>query len=87
MVKQRGGIAANIAYTLALLGARPILMGTVGQDFSDFQRILEETGVDCCGVKVIPDKFTASFFANTDRSNAQISSFYTGQWPMRLKSN
>lgn len=78
MVKQRGGIAANIAYTLALLGARPILVGTVGQDFSDFQHILEDVGVDCCGVKVIPEKFTASFFANSDLSNAQISSFYTG---------
>lgn len=78
MVKQRGGVAANIAYTLALLGTRPILVGTVGQDFSDFQKILEETGVDCCGVKVIEDKFTASFFANSDKANAQISSFYTG---------
>ncbi len=78
MVKQQGGIAANIAYTLALLGARPVLVGTVGQDFTDFQHILEETGVDCCGVKVIPEKFTASFFANSDLANSQISSFYTG---------
>ena len=29
-------------------------------------------------VKIIEDKFTASFFANTDRSNAQIASFYAG---------
>lgn len=78
MIKQRGGVAANIAYTLALLGAKPVLVGTVGQDFADFRRILEDTGVDCCGVKVIPEKFTASFFATSDRSNAQISSFYTG---------
>ena len=78
MVKQRGGIAANIAYTLALLGARPILVGTVGQDFSDFGRILTDIGVDCCGVKVISDKFTASFFANSDLANSQISSFYNG---------
>jgi adenosine kinase len=78
MVKQRGGIAANIAYTLALLGACPILVGTVGEDFGDFQKCLEESGVDCCGVKVIVGKFTASFFANTDLSNSQISSFYTG---------
>lgn len=78
MVKQRGGVAANIAYTLALLGAKPALVGTVGEDFSDYQKVLEETGVDCCAVRVIPGKFTASFFANTDLSNSQISSFYTG---------
>jgi len=35
-------------------------------------------GVDTSGVKIIPEKFTASFFATTDRSNAQISTFYTG---------
>jgi adenosine kinase len=29
-------------------------------------------------VKVIAGKYTASFFANTDLSNAQIASFYTG---------
>jgi adenosine kinase len=34
--------------------------------------------VDISGVKIIEDKFTASFFANTDLSNAQIASFYAG---------
>jgi adenosine kinase len=28
--------------------------------------------------KVIPGKFTASFFATTDRANAQIATFYPG---------
>jgi adenosine kinase len=27
---------------------------------------------------VIPGKYTASFFENTDLSNAQIATFYTG---------
>jgi sugar/nucleoside kinase (ribokinase family) len=35
MRRQHGGVAANIAYNLALLGERPRLMGTVGQDFSE----------------------------------------------------
>ena len=78
MVKQRGGVAPNIAYTMALLGAKPVLMATVGEDFSDYQAWLEENHVDTCGVKIIPGKYTASFFANTDLSNAQIASFYTG---------
>lgn len=78
MVKQRGGTAPNIAYTLALLGEKPYLMGTVGVDFEDYRAALEEIGVDTSLVKVIPGKYTASFFANTDLSNAQIASFYTG---------
>jgi adenosine kinase len=78
MVKQRGGTAPNIAYNLALLGEHPILMGTVGEDFEDYRAALEKAGVDTTYVKVIQGKYTASFFANTDLSNAQIASFYTG---------
>jgi adenosine kinase len=78
MVKQRGGTAPNISYTLALLGEQPMLMGTVGEDFEDYRTWLNQNGVDTSLVKVIPGKFTASFFANTDLSNAQIASFYTG---------
>ena len=33
MVRQHGGVGANIAYTLALLGAHPRLVSTAGQDF------------------------------------------------------
>jgi len=78
MVRLRGGTAPNIAYTLALLGQRPCLFATVGEDFSDYRAWLESKGVDTCQVKVITGKYTASFFANTDLSNAQIASFYTG---------
>jgi len=76
--KRRGGCAPNIAYTLALLGERPRLMGTVGQDFDDYRRWLDEMGVDTSLVKQIDGKFTASFFCNTDSSGNQIASFYTG---------
>lgn len=78
MVKQRGGTAPNIAYTLALLGERPRLVATVGEDFAEYRTWLESKGVDTSNVRVIPGEYTASFFANTDRSNSQIASFYTG---------
>jgi adenosine kinase len=78
MDKRRGGCAPNIAYTLALLGERPMLMGTAGQDFGDYRRWLDAAGVDTSLVKEIDDKFTASFFCNTDEANNQIASFYTG---------
>ncbi len=78
LVRQRGGVAPNIGYTMALLGDRPVIAGTVGEDFEEFRTWLEAKGVDTHLVKVIPGTYTASFFANTDRENNQISSFYTG---------
>jgi len=78
MDKRRGGCAPNIAYTLALLGERPRLMGTAGQDFGDYRRWLDAAGVDTSLVAEVPGKFTASFFCSTDIDNNQIASFYTG---------
>ena len=78
MDKRRGGCAPNIAYTLALLGERPLLMATAGQDFGDYRAWLEAAGIDTSHVKVVDDKFTASFFCSTDQANNQIASFYTG---------
>src|SRR6185295_11519718 len=78
MDKRRGGCGPNIAYTLALLGERPRLMGTAGQDFGDYRVWLEAAGVDTSLVSQVPGKFTASFFCSTDQHNNQIASFYTG---------
>jgi adenosine kinase len=78
MDKRRGGCAPNIAYTLALLGERPRLMATAGQDFDDYRRWLEAARIDTSLIKVVPDKFTASFFCSTDVESNQIASFYTG---------
>ena len=78
MDKRRGGCAPNIAYTLALLGERPRLMATAGQDFGDYRRWLEASHVDTSLVREVDGKFTASFFCSTDRDSNQIASFYTG---------
>lgn len=78
MEKRHGGIAPNIAYTLALLGERPVVIGTAGQDFGEYRAWLEAQGVDTSAVIELPDLFTASFFVNTDLDNNQIASFYTG---------
>ncbi len=78
MDKRRGGCAPNIAYTLALLGERPHVMATAGEDFGDYRAWLESAGVDTRYVKQVAGKFTASFFCSTDEHNNQIASFYTG---------
>jgi len=78
MSKQRGGIAPNIAYTMALLGGKPRVMATVGEDFGEYRAWLDAQGIDTTLMKVVPGLFTASFFATTDQSSAQIASFYPG---------
>jgi adenosine kinase len=78
MDKRRGGCGPNIAYTLALLGERPLLMATAGQDFGEYREWLQAAGVDTSRVTQVAGKFTASFFCTTDQENNQIASFYTG---------
>jgi len=78
MDKRRGGCAPNIAYTLALLGERPLLMATAGEDFGEYRHWLEAAGIDTALTRQIAGKFCASFFCSTDVANNQIASFYTG---------
>jgi adenosine kinase len=78
MDKRRGGCAPNIAYTLALLGERPHLMATAGEDFGEYRQWLESAGIDTSRTPQIDGKFCASFFCSTDVDNNQIASFYTG---------
>ena len=78
MDKRRGGCGPNIAYTIALLGERPYLMATAGQDFSDYRAWMDAVNIDTSLVKVIDGKFCASFFCSTDQHSNQIASFYTG---------
>jgi adenosine kinase len=76
--KVRGGCAANIAYNLALLGERPKMVATVGDDFAEYRAWLEEHGVDTSGTRVVTGDFTASCFITTDLDDNQITGFYTG---------
>lgn len=76
--RQRGGTAPNIAYTLALLGGRPRIMATAGQDFGDYRDWLDKQGIDTSAIVEIKDDYCASFFVNTDEDHNQIASFYTG---------
>ncbi len=78
MKKQRGGVAPNIAYNLAMLGERPRIMATVGQDFADYRQWLEANNVDTSAIIEIADDFTASYFVSTDGKQNQIAMFYIG---------
>jgi adenosine kinase len=76
--KQRGGCAANIAYTLALLGLRPKILAMAGSDFAEYRDWLVEQGIDVQGIGMVDDEITATCFITTDRGNSQITGFYPG---------
>ena len=76
--RMKGGTGANIAFNLALLGERPVLVGTVGDDFGEYRQWLDRHGVDTSATKVISGDFTASCFINTDLQDNQITAFYPG---------
>lgn len=76
--RMRGGTAPNIAYNLALLGERPLIAGTVGQDFGEYRAWLESVGIDTSGIIQIAGDFTSSCFINTDLQDNQITAFYPG---------
>lgn len=75
---RRGGVAANIAFGMACLGLRPVLVGAVGNDFGDYRAWLERHGVDCGSIHTSELRHTARFVCTTDKSHAQIASFYAG---------
>ncbi len=78
MRQMRGGVAGNIAYSLSLLGEKPLVVASVGGDFGEYREWMESEGIDTSGVVEIEDDFTASAFINTDQANNQIVAFYPG---------
>jgi adenosine kinase len=78
LVVRRGGVAANIAFGMGMLGLRPALVGAVGADFADYRSWLERHNVDCESVYVSETAHTARFVCTTDDDMCQIASFYAG---------
>lgn len=73
----RGGVAANIAYTLALFGEKPVLYGSVGTNARDYMDALSNLGIDTSYVhySTLP---TATFSVITDKADCQVGGFYPG---------
>lgn len=78
MRRLRGGTAGNIAYSLALLGAKVSVVSAAGQDFGEYRDEMNRVGVDTAGIRLVANEFTASCFINTDTMNNQIVAFYPG---------
>lgn len=77
LVDSPGGVAANIAHTLALLGEEPYLLGSVGKDAVAYMERLATQGVNIAHIheSTLP---TASFNVITDSSQNQVGGFYPG---------
>jgi adenosine kinase len=75
---RRGGVAANVSFGLGTLGLRPLLVGAVGRDFTEYREWLAGHGVDTTGVHVSRTRNTARFLCTTDSTQNQIASFYPG---------
>ena len=77
MQKSLGGTAANIAYSLGLLGYkdRTHMLGTVGKDFDIDERLSQY--IDFSHIGKIEEEFTACAYVITDRQQNQIIPFYS----------
>jgi adenosine kinase len=78
LTERFGGTAGNIAYNLALLGEKPIILATAGKDFGPYRDWLTSLGLPLEGIKEIPEEFTAGAYITTDLADNQITGFNPG---------
>jgi len=76
--KNFGGTAGNIAYTLNLLGTKPLVVSAAGNDFAPYRTFWKKYRLSTQGIVIHKDIITGSYFVVTDTRNNQIGSFYTG---------
>jgi adenosine kinase len=77
LTRSNGGIAGNIAYSLAALGEKPVLLVSAGKDAEAYIDKLNKIGVDTSLVHFsqLP---TATFSVLNDGKENQIGGFYEG---------
>ena len=78
MRREFGGTAGNIAYNMQLLEGKPLIMATVGEDFSTYTKWLEQNNLITTHIKQIANSFTAQAFITTDLDDNQITAFHPG---------
>ena len=78
LTEKFGGTAGNIAYTLALLGERPLILATAGNDFGKYEEWLRQRDLPLDGIRLIPEELTAGAYITTDMADNQITGFNPG---------
>ena len=78
MKEKYGGTAGNIAYSLTLMGEKPIISSTIGHDYERYFAWLAKNGISTENIKIIADEFTAGAYITTDQADNQITGFNPG---------
>jgi len=78
MKEKYGGTAGNIAYSLSLMGEKPIISSTIGHDYERYFAWLVKNGISTENIKIIADEFTAGAYITTDQADNQITGFNPG---------
>jgi adenosine kinase len=78
LTERFGGTAGNIAYNLALLGEKPVILATGGRDFGLYEEWLTDLALPLDGIRRIGDEFTAGAYITTDLADNQITGFNPG---------
>jgi adenosine kinase len=73
-----GGTAGNIAYSLSLLGEKPRILATIGQDYHRYFEWLENIGVSTADIRIVEEELTAGAYITSDTRSNQITGFNPG---------
>ncbi|MFH1284585.1 MAG: carbohydrate kinase family protein [Candidatus Peregrinibacteria bacterium] len=73
-----GGCAPNIAYTLKMLGEKPLIFGAAGNDFDKYKKWLKKNDISTKYIAIDPEKPTSSAYILNDKNQNQISIFSPG---------
>jgi adenosine kinase len=76
--KNLGGTAGNIGYTTKLLGADPIILGSLGSDAGEYMDWFKKHGIRMDHISISKKLLTASAYITTDKDDNQINAFYPG---------
>jgi adenosine kinase len=78
LIEKFGGTAGNIAYSLGLLGERPVIIATIGKDHGPYFSWLQQNGLSVEGINIVHEEFTAGAYITTDKADNQITGFNPG---------
>jgi len=78
LTERFGGTAGNIAYSLALLGEKPVILSQAGWDFDHYKKRLADLGLNLDGIRMVSGELTANCHITTDMSDNQITCFNPG---------
>lgn len=78
MRREFGGCAGNIAYNLQMIGGKPLMMATVGDDYQPYDYRLKKLNLQQTHIQHVKQTFTAQAFITTDLDDNQITAFHPG---------